>query len=68
MDNQIITGYPSLDKILGGGLHPGEVTVLAGSIVDATDILSLNILLNNLFLKSLNVNLFNSFGSLSIYS
>lgn len=48
MDNQIITGYTALDTILGGGLRPGEVTVLSGDNVDATSILSLNILLNNL--------------------
>lgn len=48
MDNQIKTGYPALDKLLGGGLRPGEVTVLSGDDVAATSILSLNILLNNL--------------------
>lgn len=47
MDNQIITVYPTLDKILGGGLHPGEVTVLAGRL--CLDIVLLNIILNNIF-------------------
>ncbi len=52
MDNKIITGYPTLDKILGGGLCPGEVTVLAGEYDGyGPDVLYLNILFNNLFLN-----------------
>lgn len=52
MDNIIITGYPTLDKILGGGLCPGEVTVLAGEYDGyGPDVLYLNILFNNLFLN-----------------
>ncbi len=50
MECKIITGYPSLDNLLGGGLRSGDVTVLAG-LYDGygPDTLYLNILFNNLF-------------------
>ena len=54
MDNLIKTGYPALDKILGGGLHPGEVTVVAGRY--NSDIVLLNIILNNLFRNQVAMN------------
>lgn len=40
----IPTGYASLDKLLCGGLHPGELTVLAGQTGTGSSTLALDIL------------------------